>query len=91
MANRALPGRLDLAQIPELAVRGKLRFAAFKDMLNARLADREWVAIDRFSFADITAFVFCDYARVIQMSVDDAHPHLNAFMQRMKSRPSAAL
>jgi len=90
MANRALPGPLNLAQIPELAERGRTRLTAFKDMLNTHLEDRDWIALDTFSYADITAFVFLDYARVVKMSVDDAHPALLRYMDRVRTRPSAA-
>ncbi|MEM8578008.1 MAG: glutathione S-transferase family protein [Pseudomonadota bacterium] len=90
MANRALPGPLNLAQIPELAERGRIRLTAFKDMLNAHLAGRTFIALHGFSYADITTFVFLDYARVIKMSVDEAHPALLAYMERIRARSSAS-
>lgn len=89
MKDRALPGPTNFAQIPELGDRGRLRVAAFKDMLEAHLQDREFIAGDAFSLADITAFVFCDFARVIKMGVDDAHPALLRWYQATKARPSA--
>ncbi|MEO0391162.1 MAG: glutathione S-transferase family protein [Pseudomonadota bacterium] len=90
MAGRALPGPLGLDQIPTLAARGRTRLAAFKDMMEAHLEGRDWIAIDQFSYADITAFVFLDYSRVVKMAVDAAHPNLCAFMDRVRARPSAA-
>ncbi|MEL7100070.1 MAG: glutathione S-transferase family protein [Pseudomonadota bacterium] len=90
MAGRALPGPLNLDQIPELAVRGRKRIEAFKGMMDAHLADRDWIALDQFSYADLTTFVFLDYLRVIKMGIDEAHPNLAAFMERVRERPSAA-
>lgn len=89
MKGRALPGPHDIAQIPELAERGRTRYALFKDMLDTHLKDRDFIAIEQFSFADITAFVFCDYARVIKMPVTDEHPNLAAWHARIGQRPSA--
>ena len=54
MANRALPGAANYAQIPALAERGLARVDQFFDTLNARLVGRNFVATDRFSVADIT-------------------------------------
>ena len=90
MANRALPGPQNYAQIPELAQRGLKRFAAFKDMLNTHLEGRDYIAVSSFSFADISAYVFCDFARVIKMRVTDEHPHLKAWFDRVSERPSAS-
>ena len=91
MANRALPGPQDFPQIPALAERGVLRTQQFFDMLNARLADREFIATDRFSMADITAVVVVDFARVIKVRVTEAYPHLMRWRAKMAERPSMSL
>ena len=54
MANRALPGPVDYAQIPELAQRGIARLQQFFVMLNERLDGREFIATERFSMLDFT-------------------------------------
>ncbi len=76
MANRALPGPADHAQIPALAARGLLRVQQFFVMLDAHLAQRVFVATDRFSVADITAVVAVDFARVVKVKPGPEHPHL---------------
>jgi len=91
MANRALPGPQDFPQIPALAERGVLRTQQFFDMLNARLAERAFVATERFSIADITAVVAVDFARVIKVRVTEAHPHLIRWRAAMAERPSMSL
>ena len=75
MANRALPGQVDYPQIPELAQRGLARLEQFFVMLNERLVDRNFIATDRFSVADITAVVAVDFARVVRIKPGEQHPH----------------
>lgn len=88
LANRALPGPVDYPQIPELAARGQARVQQFFEMLNARLADREFIATGRFSVADITAVVAVDFARAVKVRPGDAHPHLQRWRAAMALRPS---
>jgi glutathione S-transferase len=91
MANRALPGLVDYAQIPELAQRGMARAKTFFDTLNLRLEGREFIAAGRFSIADITAVVAVDFARVVKLKPGDDHPHLLRWRQGLGARPSMAL
>jgi glutathione S-transferase len=91
MANRALPGPVDYAQIPELAQRGLARLQQFFVTLNERLAGRDFIATDRFSVADITAVVAVDFARVVKVKPGEQHPHLQRWRAGMAQRPSMAL
>lgn len=91
MANRALPGPVDYPQIPELAQRGLARVQQFFATLNERLADRDFIAADRFSVADITAVVAVDFARVVKVKPGEQHPHLLRWRAAMGQRPSMAL
>ncbi|VTU45592.1 glutathione S-transferase family protein [Variovorax sp. PBL-E5] len=91
MANRALPGPVDYAQIPELAQRGLARLQQFFAVLNERLAGRDFVATDRFSVADITAVVAVDFARVAKVKPGEQHPHLQRWRAAMAQRASMSL
>ncbi len=91
MANRALPGPVDYAQIPELAQRGLARVQQFFRVLDDRLAGREFIATDRLSIADITAVVAVDFARVVKVKPGEQHPHLLRWRAAMALRPSMAL
>lgn len=91
MANRALPGPVDYAQIPELAQRGVARVKHFFATLDARLAGRDFVAAGRFSVADITAVVAVDFARVVKVKPGEEHPHLQRWRAAMALRPAMAL
>jgi len=91
MANRALPGPVDYAQIPALAERGRARVQQFFDMLNKHLAGRDFIATDSFSIADISAVVAVDFARVVRIKPGDEHPHLQRWRLAMGQRPSMSL
>jgi glutathione S-transferase len=88
MANRALPGPVDYAQISELAQRGLVRVQQFFETLNTRLAGRDFLAADRFSLADITAVVAVDFARVVRVKPGEQHPELVRWRAAMAQRPS---
>jgi glutathione S-transferase len=91
MANRALPGPVDYAQIPALAERGRARVQKFFEVLNDHLAGRDFVATARFSVADIGAVVAVDFARVVRVKPGDEHPHLQRWRAAMALRPSMSL
>ena len=89
MVDRALPGPLDLPQIPELAARGSLRLTGFFDMLDERLKGRDFIAIDNFSLADITALVCIDFAKWVKHEPKPEHENLKRWHAAVSGRPSA--
>ena len=91
MANRALPGPVNYAQIPELAERGRARVQNFFATLNEQLSAHAHVAGGEFSIADITAVVAVDFARVVKVKPGDEHPHLLRWREQMASRPAMTL
>ena len=91
LANRALPGPVDYAQIPALAERGRARVEQFFVTLNRRLANRDFIATDRFSICDITALVAVVFARVVKVKPGEQHPHLLRWRAAMARRPAMAL
>ena len=88
MANRALPGPVDYAQIPELAQRGLSRVQQFFDMLDKHLEGRDYIAADQFSIVDITAVVAIDFARVVRIKPGKQHVNLLRWREAMANRPS---
>ena len=91
MANRALPGPVDYAQIPALAERGRERVLRFFGALDEHLAGREVIATGRFSCADINAVVAVDFARIVKVKPGDEHPNLQRWRAAMALRPSMSL
>lgn len=91
MAHRALPGPVDYEQIPELGRRGVARTQQFFDVLERRLAGREFLAGDGFSIADITAVVAVDFARIVRVKPGEQHPELRRWREGLAARPSMGL
>ena len=91
MVNRALPGPVNYAQIPELAQRGVARVQQFFDMLEAHLAGRETIAGNGFSIADISAVIAVDFAGAVKVKPGEQHPNLLRWRAAMALRPSMHL
>ncbi|MDX1742608.1 MAG: glutathione S-transferase [Ruegeria sp.] len=90
-ANRAIPGLVNHAQIPELAQRGTARVEHFFGLLEARLSQSGYVAGPEFTLADISAFVFVDFARVIKMRLPQENKASLAWFEKVSARASAQL
>ena len=90
LKGRALPGPHDYAQIPELAERGRARIANFFKAMNARLADREFVAGERYTIADISTMVLTDMATgMVKLAIPDDCAHMRRWYDAVAARPSA--
>lgn len=82
--NRALPGPLDVPQIPELVERGRLQLEHALPQMDARLADNTWVAGEHFSFADIDLLVCVDFMAWVKQTIPEDCTHLRAWYGRAK-------
>ncbi len=89
MKGRAITGRYAYEQIADLAERGKTRAKRFFELLDARLAQQEFIAGDWYSVADITALVAHDFgSRTKTISIEHL-PHLKRWYVTVSARPSA--
>lgn len=88
MKGRAITGATNYEQIPELAARGLARLNAFFDRLNEHLEGREFIATDEFSYADITAVVGIDFARIVKVQAKPEHTNLIRWRTNLAERPS---
>lgn len=60
------------------------------DWFDSELANRPFIAGDRFTVADITALCAIDFGKVSNIRIDAAkHPKLAAWHQRVTDRPSS--
>ncbi|MFJ3485390.1 glutathione S-transferase [Pseudomonas sp. NPDC090202] len=88
LAGRALAGPHLYEQIPELAVRSRLRVVNFYADLNQRLQTVPFVAGEHFSAADITALVTLDFARgALKMEIAEEQTALRAWYDKVAARP----
>jgi len=83
--NRALPGPLDVPQIPELVERGRQQLAHALPELDRQLASGGWLATDSFSFADIDLLVSIDFLSWVKQSIPDDCKHLRAWYERARA------
>ena len=84
--DRALPGPKNYPQITELAARGKARLDDALESMNSLLTERDWVAGDRFSFADIDLMVAISFAKWgARTELGDQQQALQAWRQRVKA------
>ena len=91
MAGRAITGQVNYDQIPELAARGMARAKTFFDLVEQRLQESAFIATDTLTLADITTYVFIDFARVIKMPIPESNTATQAWFDGIKARPSAGL
>src|SRR6056297_3910811 len=84
---RALTGPEGFGQIPELVERGRRRAELFLARLDAELAEREFVAGDVFTVADITALVTVDFAGRIKLPLPEGADNLRRWHEAVSARP----
>ncbi len=90
-AGRALPGPTGYERIPALVERGDKRIQAFFDKIDGRLGESEYLAGDRYTYADIAAYVYRWFAHWV--TKDDAasqREHLRRWAQAIEARPAVA-
>ncbi len=79
-------------RIPQVAEWGEvMREAATKRLawLDSVLAEREWIAGERFTIADITAMVGIDFGRPSKIRIADDQKNLARWHEAVSSRASA--
>ena len=87
---RALGGPVPYEQIPELAERGRRRAELYFDKLETRLRESEFIAGERFTYADIVGYVYIEFApRALPDAVPlKGRPALTRWQQRVAARPA---
>jgi glutathione S-transferase len=88
MRDRALPGPLNLAQIPQLVERGRIRTEAFFGRLDDQLKDNAFISGEAFTMADITAYVMIQFAGWSKIAIKDSQPNLQRWYDIVSKRPS---
>lgn len=81
--HRALPGLLDIEQIPELVERGRGRLHDFFKRLDKHLSGREFIVGNAISFADMDALVVCDFAGWVHEKIPAEAENLPNWYQRV--------
>lgn len=90
--DRALPGFPNEAvvQIPALIARGQQRVHRYLGKIDAQLAKHEYMAGNRFTFADITNLCALDFILFAGLDIFGTYPNVARWYKLVSSRPSAA-
>ncbi|MFK8043280.1 glutathione S-transferase family protein [Congregibacter sp.] len=83
--NRALPGPLDVEQIPELEARGRKRFRGSLELFDAELGDKPFLCGDSITFADIDLLVGVETASWVKESIPEGCDNLLAWLERSRA------
>lgn len=88
--NRALTGPESFRQIPELAERGRQRLEIFMEILDQRLSESPYIALERFTMADIGGYVCADFASWVKLPVRERWSNVRRWFDDISARPSAS-
>lgn len=91
MENRAITGPDNFEQIPKLAERGRARVKSYFNILETHLRGKSFMCIDRFTAADIWAFVAVDFTRAIKEPIPNELGALKFWYSEISKRDSAEL
>jgi glutathione S-transferase len=91
MKSRALPGPHNYEQIPALAERGLQQVENFFAALEERLKGRDFIAAGRLSVADVTCFVFMDFAKIVRKQPSESHVNISRWRDALRERPAFKL
>src|SRR5476651_725663 len=80
---------LEVPQIPAFAEANKPRVAWFLELLDGELAQREFIAGDRYSVADITALVAVDFMKAARLTIPEGAANVKRWHAAVSARPSS--
>ena len=80
---------LEDPQFPEWGKSNIPRIETMLAFLDKELADREFIAGDSYSVADIDALCAVDFMRVVKLAIGDDQPNLQRWHAAVSARPSA--
>jgi glutathione S-transferase len=74
---------------PEVAEYNLATAERFMRTLDARLAERDFIAADRITIADIVAMIGVDFGRLVRYRPPEAFANLNRWLETLRARPAA--
>ncbi len=81
--------QMEVPQIAELARVSPAKALDAMAIIDRELKDREFIAGDRFSVADITGLVALDFARPARIKIPEEYGNLRRWRDALAARPSA--
>lgn len=78
-----------ITQVPEYGQVCKDAAEKMYDFVDGELANRQFIAGDRYTIADVTALVAIDFAKLIKLRVGPEQKNLSRWYETVAARPSA--
>lgn len=78
----------EVPQLPDFAEANRPKVADALEWLDDELADREFVAGDAFTVADITGFIALDFAKPARIEIPERLENLHRWYAACRARPS---
>ncbi len=78
-----------IPQVPQFAEVTRAAAEKSYTWLDGELANRRFIAGDKFTIADITALCAVDFGRVSKIRIQPEHKHLARWREEVSARPSA--
>ncbi|WP_157015479.1 glutathione S-transferase [Mesorhizobium xinjiangense] len=79
----------EIPQVPEWGEANKPKVVDFLAFLDRELAEREFVAGDSYSVADITGLIGIDFMKPARIALPDAFANVRRWHETVSARPSA--
>ncbi|MEE9374741.1 MAG: glutathione S-transferase [Rhizobiaceae bacterium] len=79
----------EVPQIAEVAESNRPRVIKMLDWMNDELADREFIAGENYTIADITGLISIDFMKPSRLNIPEGMDNLMRWYQMVKERPSA--
>jgi glutathione S-transferase len=80
---------MEVPQVLAWAEANKPRAMDFIALLDRELANRRYIAGDRYSVADITGMIAVDFMKPAKLAVPDTMTNLKRWYEDVSARPSA--
>ena len=80
---------LEATQLPQVAEYNRAAAERFMKTLDLHLAEREFMALDRFTIADIVAVVGLDFARIVRYRPPEEFGNLARWLEGCRARSAA--
>jgi glutathione S-transferase len=81
---------MEMPQVPAWAEANKPRIADFLSLLDRELDNRQFIAADHHTVADITGLVALDFIKPAKLNIDDSLANVRRWHADLSARPSAA-
>jgi glutathione S-transferase len=77
---------LENPQLPDAAAKSEVIVKKFAKRLDAHLEGRDWLAVDRFTIADITLYLTCGFCNVMQWKPHREYENIGRVYEAVKAQ-----